>query len=211
MKQSRTRIKICGLRRQEDILAVNRARPDFCGFIVEFPKSFRSVSAQEVRELTKGLTEGILPVGVFVNAPPELPVRLLEEGSIAMVQLHGQEDETYLQALRSYTEKPVIQAFSIRSEADIERALVSTADYILLDQGSGGTGKTFDWSLIPSVSRPFFLAGGLGLENLQTAIRQVHPWAVDLSSGLETEKKKDADKIQKAVELVHLQERGELR
>lgn len=211
MKQSRTRIKICGLRRQEDILAVNRARPDFCGFIVEFPKSFRSISAQEVRELTKGLTEGILPVGVFVNAPPELPVRLLEEGSIAMVQLHGQEDETYLQALRSYTEKPVIQAFSIRSEADIERALVSTADYILLDQGSGGTGKTFDWSLIPSVSRPFFLAGGLGLENLQTAIRQVHPWAVDLSSGLETEKKKDADKIQKAVELVHLQERGELR
>lgn len=211
MKQSRTRIKICGLRRQEDILAVNRARPDFCGFIVEFPKSFRSISAQEVRELTKGLTEGILPVGVFVNAPLELPVRLLEEGSIAMVQLHGQEDETYLQALRSYTEKPVIQAFSIRSEADIERALVSTADYILLDQGSGGTGKTFDWSLIPSVSRPFFLAGGLGLENLQTAIRQVHPWAVDLSSGLETEKKKDANKIQKAVELVHLQERGELR
>ncbi len=202
MNQAGTRIKICGLRRREDILAVNRAKPDFCGFIVEVSKSFRSISAEKVRELTKGLAEGILPAGVFVDAPPELPVKLLEEGSIAMVQLHGQEDEAYLMTLRSYTEKPIIQAFSIRTEEDIERALTSTADYILLDQGSGGTGKVFNWSLVPEISRPFFLAGGLGLENLKEAVCQVHPWAVDLSSSLETDGKKDADKMQKAVKLV---------
>lgn len=202
MNQEETRIKICGLRRREDILAVNRAKPDFCGFIVEFPQSFRSISTQEVRDLTENLAEGIVPVGVFVNEPPELPVRLLEEGSIGMVQLHGQEDEAYLRTLRSYTEKPVIQAFSIRSDADIERALASTADYILLDQGGGGTGKPFDWSLVPEISRPFFLAGGLGLENLTQAIARMHPWAVDLSSSLETDRKKDADKMLRAVKLV---------
>lgn len=197
-----TKIKVCGLRSMADISAVNAAGPDFAGFIVEFPKSFRSISGEEVKRLSAGLGKGILPVGVFVNAPVELPARLLEEGCIALAQLHGQEDEAYIRSLRNYTDKPLIKAFSIKTKEDIREALSSTADYILLDQGGGGTGKTFDWSLVPTISRPYFLAGGLGTENLGKAVEMLHPWAVDLSSSLETKRQKDPAKIMEAVRTI---------
>lgn len=197
-----TKIKICGLRRPQDIEAVNAARPDFAGFVVEVPGSRRSVDKRELRELAGRLKEGILSVGVFVNAPPELVAELLEEGTLDLAQLHGQEDEIYMAELRRLTEKPLIQAFSIQTGQDAEQALESRADYLLLDQGRGGTGQTFDWSLLPEINRPFFLAGGLGEENLERAIRQVRPWAVDLSSSLETDGQKDPEKILRAVDLV---------
>lgn len=197
-----TKIKICGLRRPQDIEAVNAARPDFAGFVVEVPGSRRSVDKRELRELAGRLEEGILSVGVFVNAPPELVAELLEEGTLDLAQLHGQEDEIYMAELRRLTEKPLIQAFSIQTGQDAEQALESRADYLLLDQGRGGTGQTFDWSLLPEINRPFFLAGGLGEENLERAIRQVRPWAVDLSSSLETDGQKDPEKILRAVDLV---------
>ena len=187
-----SRIKICGLRRPEDIAAVNEARPDYCGFIVEYPKSRRSIDRATLRELVQGLREEIVPVGVFVNAPKELVADLLEEGTIQIAQLHGQESQEYIQELKVLTEKPLIQAFSIKSKEDVERARESVADYILLDQGSGGTGKVFDWSLVGEVGRPYFLAGGLGVENLREAIGMLHPWAVDLSSSLEIDGSKDA-------------------
>ena len=199
---SKTKIKICGLRRREDILAVNEANPDYCGFIVEFPKSFRSVTADEVRELVKNLSPEIQPVGVFVNASMELVRSLLDDGTLAMAQLHGQEDESYIRELKTYTDKLIIKAFSIKIAEDIEKALQSSADYILLDQGGGGTGKTFDWSLIPEIQRPFFLAGGIGASNLGQAIREIHPYAVDLSSSVETEKRKDPMKIRQVVDIV---------
>ena len=185
---SGTKIKICGLRRREDILAVNEAKPDYCGFIIEFPSSFRSVTADEVRELVKELDPEIRPVGVFVNAPMELVRTLLDDGTLALAQLHGQEDESYIRELKT--------------AEDIEKALQSPADYILLDQGGGGTGKTFDWSLIPEIQRPFFLAGGIGASNLGQAIREIHPYAVDLSSSVETEKRKDPMKIRQVVDIV---------
>ena len=196
---NKTMIKICGLRRREDILAVNEANPDYCGFIVEFPKSFRSVTADEVRELVKNLSPEIQPVGVFVNASMELVRSLLDDGTLAMAQLHGQEKESYIAELKAHTDKPVIKAFSIKTEADIKKAIRSEADYILLDQGAGGTGETFDWSLVPAIKRPWFLAGGLGCENLESAIHLLHPWAVDLSSSVETDGHKDPDKILEAV------------
>lgn len=198
------KIKICGLKRPEDIQAVNAVKSDFCGFVIEVTKSSRCVTREQVRELVRGLHKDIIPVGVFVNAPPELPAQLLNEGTLGIAQLHGNEDEAYIRILREMTDKPLIQAFSIRSTQDVRRACKSTADYILLDQGSGGTGKTFDWSLIPQISRPFFLAGGLGPDNLERAIRQVHPWAVDLSSSLETQGYKDPEKIRRAVESVKI-------
>ena len=136
---SGTKIKICGLRRREDILAVNEAKPDYCGFIIEFPSSFRSVTADEVRELVKELDPEIRPVGVFVNAPMELVRTLLDDGTLALAQLHGQEDESYIRELKTYTDKLIIKAFSIKTAEDIEKALQSPADYILLDQGGGGT------------------------------------------------------------------------
>ena len=198
----KTKIKICGLRRREDILAVNEARPDYCGFIIEFPKSFRSVTADKVRELVKDLSPEIKGVGVFVNAPVEFVSGLMNDGTLALAQLHGQEDEAYIRELKKLTDKPIIKAFSVKTSEDIEKALQSPADYILLDQGSGGTGMTFDWSLIPKIERPFFLAGGIGAENLEQAIREIRPYAVDLSSSVETDKWKDPEKIWNVVDIV---------
>ena len=201
---SGTKIKICGLRRREDILAVNEAKPDYCGFIIEFPKSSRNVTGALVRELTAKLNPDIIPVGVFVNAAPERVEELLLDRTIHIAQLHGQEDEAYIRRIQKNTGHQVIKAFSVKTAQDIENALKSPADYILLDQGGGGTGQTFDWSLIPEIDRPFFLAGGLGVENLETAVRTIHPYAVDLSSSVETDGMKDRDKILKAVQLVHI-------
>ena len=127
---SGTKIKICGLRRREDILAVNEAKPDYCGFIIEFPSSFRSVTADEVRELVKELDPEIRPVGVFVNAPMELVRTLLDDGTLALAQLHGQEDESYIRELKTYTDKLIIKAFSIKTTEDIEKARQITACWI---------------------------------------------------------------------------------
>ena len=137
-----------------------------------------------------------------MNAPMELVRTLLDDGTLALAQLHGQEDESYIRELKTYTDKLIIKAFSIKTTEDIEKALQSPADYILLDQGGGGTGKTFDWSLIPEIQRPFFLAGGIGASNLGQAIREIHPYAVDLSSSVETEKRKDPMKIRQVVDIV---------
>lgn len=200
----KTRIKVCGLKRPEDIESVNLAKPDLCGFIVEFPKSSRCVSRQLLTELTAELDQEIIPVGVFVNALVELPAELAETGVIRAIQLHGQEDEEYIRQLRELAgdDIPVIQAFSIRTMEDLRRAEKSSADHILLDQGSGGTGKTYDWSLAEDFTRPFILAGGLGTDNLAEAIERLSPWAVDLSSSLETDGLKDREKIIEAVKIV---------
>lgn len=206
-----SRIKICGLRRPEDIAAVNEARPDYCGFIVEFQKSRRSIDRQTLRELVQGLRKEIVPVGVLVNVPKELVAELLEEGTIQMAQLHGQESQEYVQELKMLTEKPLIQAFSVKTREDVEWARQSVADYILLDQGSGGTGKAFDWSLVGEVGRPYFLAGGLGAENLREAVGMLHPWAVDLSSSLEIDGMKDAGRIRQAVEIVRMEETKDVK
>ena len=175
---------------------------DFCGFIIEVSKSFRSVTADRVRELAAGLDRDIQAAGVFVNAPETLAAELLNQGIISIAQLHGQEDEAYIRRLRKLTDRPLIKAFSVRTRKDAEKAMESTADYILLDQGSGGTGIPFDWSLLPVIERPFFLAGGLGEDNLEAAVRRLHPYAVDLSSGVETDMWKDPVKIKKAVDIV---------
>ena len=199
---SGTKIKICGLRRMEDIQAVNEAKPDFCGFVIEVPGSFRSVTVSQAKELAAELDRDIQAVGVFVNAPETLAAELLNQGIISMAQLHGQEDEAYIRRLRKLTDRPLIKAFSVRTRKDAEKAMESTADYILLDQGSGGTGIPFDWSLLPVIERPFFLAGGLGEDNLETAVHRMHPYAVDLSSGVETDMWKDPVKIKRAVDIV---------
>ena len=156
------KLKICGLTCKEDIEAVNEAKPDFAGFIIEVPGRRRSLTAERVKVLVKGLDKEILPVGVFVNAAPELPISLLRDGTLWAAQLHGDEDEDYIEKIQNMTGKPVIKAFSIKTPEDVQRALRSPADYILLDHGAGGTGEPFDWTLVPPVRRPFFLAGGIG-------------------------------------------------
>ena len=140
------------------------------------------------------LKKEIPAVGVFVNETIETIVGLVEDGVIDWVQLHGQEDEAYINELKSKVSCPVIQAFSVRTKEDVLRARESYADYILLDQGNGGTGRVFDWTLIESIGRPFFLAGGLNAENIKEAVR-TGAWAFDISSGAETDGFKDREKI----------------
>lgn len=195
------KIKLCGLSRPVDIDYVNQAKPDYCGFIVNFPKSRRNVTPEQVRALTARLSGDIIPVGVFVDESVETVAGLLEDGTIAVAQLHGHEDEAYLAALRKLTAKPIWQAFQIRSAADLERAKSSTANLVLLDSGQG-SGVTLDWSILADFPRPFVLAGGLTEENIPTAVQQVKPYAVDLSSGVETEGYKDYEKMLAAVAAV---------
>ncbi len=197
-----TRVKICGLFRPCDIEAVNEAGPDYCGFIVHFPKSHRNVTPEQVRILRAKLVPAITPVGVFVDQPVEDVAALLNDGTLSVAQLHGHEDERYIAALRALAPGHEIwKAFQVRSRKDLDAAKASTADIVLLDNGYG-TGQTFDWSLISEVSRPFFLAGGLNPDNLAQAIRQVRPYGVDLSSGVETDRQKDPIKIRAAVAAV---------
>lgn len=194
-----TRIKICGLYRPEDIRYVNEARPDWCGFILHFPKSHRNVTPDQARALRAELAPGIVPVGVFVDQPAEVPAALLRDGTISVAQLHGHEDDAYLAALRELAPGCVIwKTFQVRSAADLRAVHASAADLVLLDNGCG-TGETFDWSLAGGVTRPFLLAGGLTPENIPAAVAVLHPYGLDLSSGVETEKKKDRHKIEAAV------------
>ena len=188
-----TKIKLCGLSRPCDIETANRLRPEYIGFVFA-PNSRRYVTPEQAAELKALLAPGIQAVGVFVNAPPETVAGLLNRGVIDLAQLHGTEDEAYLSRLRALTDKPVIQAFRIRSEEDCLTARRSSADYILLDSGAG-TGKAFDWSLIRELGRPYFLAGGLGPENAAASVRLLRPYAVDVSSGIETDGKKDQQKM----------------
>lgn len=197
-----TKIKICGLSRPCDIESVNEAKPDFCGFIINVPKSKRNVSPDTVLQLVKNLSPDVKPVGVFVNAPMDEIAALTEDGTLAYVQLHGKEDEAYIAALRERIHVPIIQAFKVSCPEDVAHAQQSSADYILLDNGSGGTGKTFDWSHLRDITRPYILAGGLGPDNLGLAVSQLAPWGVDLSSGVETDGFKDKNKVLAAVQAV---------
>lgn len=195
-------IKICGLRRPQDILIANRNKPDFVGFIIDFPKSHRSISGKEVKKLRENLDKSIPAVGVFVNQPVDKVIKLLKNGTIDIAQLHGTEGADYIRRVQSETGQQVIKAFEVRSEDDIKKALESPADYLLLDQGKGG-GETFDWSLITEkIDRPWFLAGGLTVDNLQQAIDTVHPWGVDISSGVESNGVKDEEKVKEVVSIV---------
>lgn len=194
-----TRIKICGLTRPEDVRYVNTAKPDWCGFILNFPSSRRNVTPEQARALRAGLDPDIRPVGVFVDRPVEEVAALLDSGVISVAQLHGREDNAYISVLRTLAPGCVVwRAFQLRSQADLAAADASGADLVLLDNGRG-TGQTFDWSLAGSVHRPFLLAGGLTPESIPRAVAALRPYGLDLSSGVETDGVKDPAKIQAAV------------
>ena len=193
------KVKICGLSRPCDIDAVNAETPDYIGFV--FAESRRRVTPQQARELRARLREGIVPVGVFVDEAPETVLSLVRNGTIDIVQLHGSEDERYIETLKSLTDAPIIKAVAVRSADDVQKWMASAADYLLLDNTSGGSGETFDWNLISiesiasTASKSFFLAGGLNADNITRAIETVKPFAVDASSGVETNGFKDLEKI----------------
>jgi len=188
-----TRIKLCGLSRLCDIEAANELKPDYIGFVFA-AKSRRYVTPEKAAELKRRLSPEIQTVGVFANEPPQEVVKLLENGIIDIAQLHGDEDEAYIQQLRLLTDRPIIQAFRIESARDIKAAEQSTADHILLDSGAG-TGTRFDWGYANGIGRPYFLAGGLDVRNAADAVRTLRPFAVDVSSGIETNGVKDKNKM----------------
>ena len=188
-----TKIKMCGLSRIEDIEAANAIKPDFIGFVfAEISK--RRVSALEASKLKSKLAPDIKAVGVFLDDKLDFVASMLNLGIVDLVQLHGSEDEAYFEKVREITNKPIIKAFIIRSKEDVERAEKSTADYILLDGGKG-QGKAFDWSLLKDIKRPYFLAGGLNPENVGDAVKALKPYAVDVSTGIETDGVKDREKM----------------
>ena len=189
-----TKIKLCGLSRKCDIETANELLPEYVGFVL-WPKSKRYVTSAKLAELKSLLCREIKAVGVFVDEKPELVAELLNHNLIDLAQLHGREDEEYLARLRALTDKPVIKAFCIKSAADISRAETSTADYILLDSGMG-TGRTFAWRLLQNITRPYFLAGGLGVANIAEAIAVLQPYGVDVSSGIESDGVKDKTKME---------------
>lgn len=199
-----TKIKICGLTRNCDILSVNELMPDYIGFVF-WEKSRRNLTPQVAMGLKELLSPQIQAVGVFVDAAPEFVAGLLNNCVIDMAQIHGHEDENYIRTLRSLSDKPIMQAFRVQSEEDLRKAEQSTADYILLDSGTG-SGKTFDWNLMRTIRRPFFLAGGLDVGNVRQGIEQFQPYAVDVSSGVETNGLKDYEKMREFVLAVRKEE-----
>lgn len=192
-------IKICGLFRDEDIEAVNFALPDFVGFIVNFPISHRSLTVEKLRALKKNLSPKIKAVGVFVNENIDTIRSLLNDGTIDYAQLHGDEDDGYVAELKRGARGGIIKSF-VFGEANFSPAKINAcpADFVLIDSGRGG-GKLLDGSAFRGINRKLFLAGGLTPENIGGAIEKYSPYAVDISSGVETDGKKDFEKIVRAV------------
>jgi phosphoribosylanthranilate isomerase len=196
-----TKIKICGLTTLADIEAVNRWLPDYIGLV--FCPSRRQVTAGQAMRLKEALDRRIKVVGVFVNSPWQHIVNLYKGGVIDAVQLHGDEDYAYMARLRENIDCPVIKAVRVRCSQHILQAEKLPCDMLLLDsfcKGQyGGSGTTFDHQLIPHLSKPFILAGGLNTGNIAQAIERCGPFAVDVSSGAETDGKKDEDKIRRII------------
>lgn len=205
------RVKICGLRREEDICCVNAYLPDYIGFVF-YPESKRYVTGEQAQKLKEKLDPCIRAVGVFVNADPDEVIALLQKNIIDIAQLHGKESEEQLRKIREQTGKPVIRAIKVTEGTDLQKAYQTEADYILLDNGMG-SGKPFPWDVIlrqlaqeelqEEIRRkPIFLAGGISPENMERAADAFRPYALDLSSSVETDGWKDPEKIRKLMETI---------
>lgn len=197
------KIKLCGMFRDRDIDFVNEAQPDYIGFIALFPKSHRNIDLETAMRLKKRLSPNIKSVAVSVNAPPAALAEYANSGAAELLQLHGSENAEYIAGLRRLTNAPLIKAVKVTSFEDIEQAQSLDVDFLLLDSGTG-SGRLFDHSLIDRerITMPFFLAGGLTPANVRQAALDVQPYAVDMSSGIETDKVKDREKILAAVKAV---------
>lgn len=201
------KLKLCGMRRRQDIDYVNEYRPDYVGFILS--DGFRrSVGLGTFCELASCLDKGIKRVGVFVNEPMENLLKYYPE-ELDVFQLHGDEDEKYIEQLRGNIPESceIWKAVRVKSTNHIERWNVSAADKLLLDafqEGTvGGTGKTADWDLIKAakIEKPFFAAGGINAGNFIEAATALNPYGIDLSGGIETDGVKDKAKIAEIIRL----------
>ena len=201
---NRPKVKICGIKSAEEINYLNRYQPDYMGFI--FAKSTRQISREDAKRLKKQLSESILSVGVFVNAPIEEIISICDDKTIDFIQLHGDEEQETIDLLKKEVPQKIIKAVRVKDTDDIKKALFNQVDFLLLDsyvkKQYGGSGKTFDYHLIPGKMPDYFLAGGLNFENVENAISICNPYCVDLNSGVETYGKKDEIKIIQILNLI---------
>ena len=189
-----TKIKFCGLRREEDVKYAASLDAGFFGFILS-DRFKRYIAPSEVARMKEFVPSSAKTVGVFVDDTLDYAVSTAKTAKLDMIQLHGSESEAYIAVLKEKTGLPVIKMIKPVSENDIITARQSIADLILLDSGAGGTGKVFDWSLAEDLGRDYILAGGLTPVNVGDAVKRLKPFAVDVSSGVETEGIKDFSKM----------------
>ena len=194
-----TKIKICGLRTEEDVRLVNEYRPEYCGFIFWEP-SKRYITPEKAASLIKLLDPAITPVGVFLDEDAKKTAEVVQLSGVCLVQLHGKEDDAYISEVRELTGRKVIKAFKPASEDDVRAAEKSSADMIMFDAGAG-SGRTFNWDVLKGCKREYFLAGGLAPENAELAVRTLRPYALDVSSGVETDGVKDGSKIEEFIKV----------
>lgn len=205
------RVKICGLKKVQDIEIVNNFLPDYIGFV--FAPSKRQINLETAKHLKSLLNPAIKSVGVFVNESFESIVRYEEEGVIDNIQLHGDEDIVYIKKLKKTSRLPIIKAFKLKEGNSLQESLLGSRalfeseiiDYILLDSYHpltyGGSGRCFNWKVLKEVHRPYFLAGGIGIENVQEALKYT-PYAIDVSSKVEEGGGKDSYKIKELMKKV---------
>lgn len=195
-----TKIKICGIMRDEDCDSLNELMPDFAGFV--FAKGRRRyILPETARRFREKLDKRIKTVGVFLNEDIETVLSIAKSGIIDAVQLHGSETDDMIGRIKTETGLPVIKAFMAKGAVDVDSAMSSPADTLLFDNGCG-TGERFDWEMLEDVDRIYFLAGGLSPENVGEAVKRYNPYGVDVSSGVETDGQKDFDKIRRFIEAV---------
>jgi phosphoribosylanthranilate isomerase len=198
IKENNIKLKICGLKRPEDIEIVNKYKPDYIGFV--FTESKRQITFEKAQSLKNNLKNDILVVGVFVDSKIDYIKKFIRNNLIDIVQLHGNEDEEFISKLKEIdADIKVIKVIEISDNfmRDLKRWEESLVDYILLDSGKG-SGKAFDWQLIGNIKKPFFLAGGINSENIKETFK-FNPFAIDISSGAEYDGFKDSKKIAKIV------------
>ncbi len=200
-----TKLKICGLRRSEDIAYVNEFQPDYAGFILSEP-FWRHISLDELAKFTSELSNKITPVGVFVNETLDTIIPFSKY--LGVIQLHGDEDDAFIKSLKENTDCEIWKAIRPQTSDDISKACKGSADKLLIDSFSkgsvGGTGIVGNWEIIKNaeINKPFFLAGGISADNIKEAIETVKPYGIDVSSSVETDKKKDREKIKKLTLLI---------
>lgn len=191
------KIKICGLSRKEDIVIVNKYLPDYIGFV--FASSKRQVSFTQAKQLKQLLDSKIKVVGVFVDEDNDKILSLVNDCVIDMIQLHGSENNDDIGYLKKYTNVPIIKAIKVIDESSLD--INYDVDYYLLDNKVSGSGQSFDWSLLKQLDKPYFLAGGINLDNVGDAVNY-DVYGLDISSGVETNGIKDEAKIKEIIRRV---------
>ena len=200
------KLKLCGIRRPEDVEMINEAEPDYIGFV--FAPTWRQISPETAFELGQGLKNSIKKVGVFVNEPIDTLLSSAKSAGLDVVQLHGQEDESYISLVRKGFGGEIWKAVRVQTPSDVKKAETLSADMLLYDSFVpgvlGGSGKRLDLNNILNANptRPFFLAGGIKAENIDEILYDVTPYGLDISSAFEVDKRKNRDKLNELMNIL---------